>query len=112
MGAEYYGEAEKNVDELWIDPYEYKEELANAVWMLHRSGMRVSIYNIPLCLLCEKAREFARDSISAWKKVFQPCCGECRVKNNCSGVFATACKQSAYVAPISLAEPCVQFWES
>lgn len=61
MGMEYV-EDEEQLDHLWIDPKEYKQELYEAVWHLHQRGMVVSIYNIPLCV-SEPLWKFSRDSI-------------------------------------------------
>jgi His-Xaa-Ser system radical SAM maturase HxsC len=100
MGAEYIGEAEKNLDSLWIDPCEYMFELGEAVLYLHRRDMDVSIYNIPLCLLPEKLWVFSRDSISSWKKSFLPICSTCCQQKNCGGLFATSRMQSKAIHPI------------
>lgn len=102
MGMEYTGEAEQHLDDLWIDPQEYSQQLYEAVWHLHRRGMNVSVYNIPLCLLAEPLWRFARDSISAWKKNFLEQCDACSVKERCGGVFGTSVKQSEKIAPIEV----------
>ncbi len=100
MGMEYTGEAEEHMSELWIDPQEYNRQLHEAVWHLHRRGMNVSIYNLPLCLLDEPVWRFARDSISAWKKNYLEQCDQCTVKEKCGGVFDTSAVQSGNIGPI------------
>ena len=46
----------------WIDPYDYQNELGEAVEFLAGQGMHVSIYNTPLCVLPERLWKFARKS--------------------------------------------------
>jgi His-Xaa-Ser system radical SAM maturase HxsC len=101
MGMEYTGEAERHLDDLWIDPQEYHQQLYKAAWHLHRRSMNVSIYNIPLCLLAEPLWRFARDSISSWKKNYLDQCNLCLVKDKCGGVFDTSAAQSENISPIS-----------
>jgi len=50
MGLEIMGFAKSNLNALWIDPYDYRDEIEEAVNTLSRYGMRVSIYipRIPL----------------------------------------------------------------
>ncbi|WP_371371011.1 His-Xaa-Ser system radical SAM maturase HxsC [Sporomusa aerivorans] len=100
MGMEYTGEAEKHLEDLWIDSREYSQQLNEAVWHLHRRSMNVSIYNIPFCLLEEPLWQFARDSISSWKKEYLDQCDTCLVKEKCGGVFRTSAVQSKTISPI------------
>ncbi|GMA99145.1 His-Xaa-Ser system radical SAM maturase HxsC [Pelosinus sp. IPA-1] len=102
MGMEYTGEAEQHLEDLWVDPDEYSQQLYAAVWHLHRRGMNISIYNIPLCLLAEPLWRFARDSISTWKKNYLEPCNSCSVKEKCGGVFGTSAVQSENISPLSL----------
>lgn len=100
MGMEYTGEAEQHLNDLWIDPQEYRQQLEEAVWHLHRRAMNVSIYNIPLCLLPALLWQFARDSISAWKKNYLEQCDSCMMREECGGIFDTSVRQSANIAPL------------
>jgi len=103
MGMEIKGEAEAHYDEIWIDPFDYAQALSEAVWELHRRGMNVSIYNIPLCLLPKGSWRFARQSISEWKNDYLGVCDRCSVKKRCCGVFATSgSKQSRRIKPIDI----------
>ena len=101
MGMEYTGEAEEHLDDLWIDPQEYTQQLYEAVWHLHRRQMNVSIYNIPLCLLVEPMWQFSRDSISEWKKNYLEQCNSCTVKEKCGGVFGTSTVQSQNISSLT-----------
>jgi His-Xaa-Ser system radical SAM maturase HxsC len=100
MGLEITGLAYDNYETVWIDPYEYRDELSRAIKVLSRADMNVSIYNVPLCLLKSKSWSFARQSISGWKNDYLPICEECSVKSKCCGVFTTSgLHQSSYILP-------------
>lgn len=90
MGMEITGFAHDNYDTVWIDPYEYRDELSRAVRVLSRADMNVSIYNLPLCVIKPKSRNFARQSISGWKNDYLPICETCSVKSKCCGIFTTS----------------------
>ncbi|MEP7108677.1 MAG: His-Xaa-Ser system radical SAM maturase HxsC [Ferruginibacter sp.] len=87
MGLEYIGYTVHNIDKLWIDPYEYNDELTEAVEFLAGQGMNVSIYNSQLCVLPERLWQFARKSISDWKNDYLPECQSCKKLNDCGGLF-------------------------
>lgn len=97
MAMETSGVAGNNLDEVWIEPVEYMEELGQAVLFLHQRMMNVSLYNLPLCLIPERIRPFARDSISEWKKTYVPECGGCREMEACGGFFATSVRKPSYL---------------
>ena len=65
MQMETAGLAKDNIDDLWIDPYDYNKELREAVILLANRGMNPFIYNSQLCVLPEDIRCFAVQSISA-----------------------------------------------
>jgi His-Xaa-Ser system radical SAM maturase HxsC len=101
MGMEITGLCLDNIKDLWIDPYEYRELLRTAVRQLDRALMKVSIYNIPLCLLAEDMWFFARRSISPWKNSYLPICESCCKKSDCCGIFSTSGNwQSRKIHPI------------
>ena len=90
MGMEVTGYALDNYNDLWIDPYEYRQHLNRAVILLHRAFVDVSIYNIPFCLLEQKSWIFARQSISDWKNNYTSECNQCKLQLNCCGIFTTS----------------------
>ena len=100
MGLELTGLAIDNISKVWIDPTDYAPFLMEAVRDLHRRDLRVSVYNLPLCLIPSQLWRFARDSISDWKKTFLPKCSACAVRETCPGLFATSAVQSANIRPI------------
>ncbi|MEN6373395.1 MAG: His-Xaa-Ser system radical SAM maturase HxsC [Smithella sp.] len=100
MGMEITGLACDNYDAIWIDPYEYRDQISKAIRVLSRADMNVSIYNLPLCLLDRKSWKFARKSISIWKNDYLPICKKCAQMDNCCGIFTTSgAHQSPYISP-------------
>lgn len=87
LQMETTGMAEKNIKELWIDPYDYNEELKQAVLLLSNRGICTRIYNAQLCVLPKEIRSFACNSISDWKDSYLPECEECSLKKQCGGLF-------------------------
>lgn len=104
MGLETIGFMRSNAAVLWIDPWEYREALAEAVGILSEARMHVMIYNLPLCLLPEGLRPFAQRSISDWKNMYMPECEGCAAKADCAGFFASASfKYSDHIRPLESA---------
>lgn len=87
MQMETTGLAKENFEELWIDPYDYNEELREAVLLLADRGMKPYIYNAQLCVLPEDIRRYAQQSISDWKDIYIPECDGCVLKGQCAGFF-------------------------
>lgn len=90
MGLEMTGFARANLEQLWIDPADYQHELKEAVGILDRAGMKVSIYNSQLCVLDPALRPFARRSISDWKQEYMAECDGCTLIAECGGFFSSA----------------------
>lgn len=100
LQMETTGYADKNLKELWIDPYDYNEELKQAVLSLSTYGIRTRIYNAQLCVLPKEIREFAVNSISDWKDTYLPECERCKLKAACGGLFESNQKHhSAHITP-------------
>jgi len=95
MGLEYVGYAPHNIDKLWIDPYHYQNELAEAVEYLSENGMNVSIYNLQHCLLPENLWQFSRKSISDWKNIYVDECKKCSKQDECCGFFQWNVKKNS-----------------
>ena len=87
MQMETTGLAKENFDDLWIDPYDYNEQLREAVLLLADRGMKPYIYNAQLCVLPEDIRCYAQQSISDWKDIYIPECEGCALKGQCAGFF-------------------------
>lgn len=87
MGLEPIGFALANRDALWIDPAEMQAALTQAVHHLANRGIAVSLYNLPLCVLPDTLRPFARRSISDWKQKYLDVCTGCAARGRCAGFF-------------------------
>jgi len=89
MGLEMTGFTLANLDELWIDPADYRDDLSEAVSILRDYGITTSVYNHPLCLVNRDIGDAYRKSISDWKNEFAPECGPCQRKADCGGFFSS-----------------------
>jgi His-Xaa-Ser system radical SAM maturase HxsC len=92
MGLEMMGLAIPNQDSLWIDPWDYRDELERASFFLASRGMRVSIYNHQLCTVAPALWPLCRRSISDWKNEYLPACSGCAAKEQCGGFFSSGLK--------------------
>jgi His-Xaa-Ser system radical SAM maturase HxsC len=90
MGLEMIGFARANIDDVWIDPVDYREELSEAVSLLDRRRIKTMIYNHQLCLIDRELWPFAVRSISDWKNEYHPECLKCSVQDRCGGFFYSA----------------------
>jgi His-Xaa-Ser system radical SAM maturase HxsC len=93
MGLEFVGYTPRNIDELWIDPYDYQGELEQAVEYLAMRDMTVSLYNHQLCVLRPSMWKYAKKSISDWKNMYLPECEKCGALESCGGLFKWAVKK-------------------
>jgi hypothetical protein len=101
MGLENTGFALANQNLLWIDPLDYRTDLTAAVGILSSVGVKVSVYNLPLCLLDHEIWPFAAQSISDWKNAYLPICGTCAVRDRCAGFFSTGrMRESRGILPL------------
>jgi His-Xaa-Ser system radical SAM maturase HxsC len=89
MGLENTGFAIANDKILWIDPVDYREQLAEAVHILAASKVRISVYNLQRCVLSRSVWPYAAQSISDWKNAYTAECASCDEKSRCSGFFTT-----------------------
>ncbi len=90
MGLELVGFARSNIDALWEEPCEYGDTLIEAVSELSCRGVKVLIFNHPLCVLPQKLWPYAVKSISDWKNVYIKECELCAVRERCGGLFASS----------------------
>ena len=101
MGLENTGFALANADELWIDPIDYRAQLAEGVHVLASARVNVSVYNLQRCVLDRSVWPYAAQSISDWKNGYVEECGHCIEKNRCSGFFTSGRpRRSRGISPI------------
>ncbi len=101
MAMEDIGYTIKNRDLIWIEPLDYMPQLQQAVQYLAQLEFDVSLFNLPLCLLPESLRPFAKQSISDWKNKYLPICDICSLKSSCCGLFTTSHSIFQGLHPIS-----------
>lgn len=104
MGLELTGFTKANLAALWIDPYEYREQLTEAIATLDRFGIPPVIYNHQLCVVPESVRRFCARSISDWKNDYLGVCDRCAMRQECGGFFSSGLglsKHSSHIAPFA-----------
>lgn len=102
MGLEITGFTRPNLADLWIDPFDYQNELESAVYQLAMYRMNVSIYNHQLCVLDSRLWPYAKKSISDWKNEYLPECLSCARQADCGGFFSSArFRYSDHIQPFS-----------
>jgi His-Xaa-Ser system radical SAM maturase HxsC len=99
MGMEMTGFARANESQLWIEPADYMNQLADAIEHLTTFGVSTAIYNLPRCLVPSSLWPNLKQSISDWKREYLPACETCSEKSQCSGVFGTSSRLSLNIRP-------------
>lgn len=89
MGLEHTGFTRANIDALWIDPVDYKDELSEAIRILSNYRINAAVYNHPLCLVNPDVYPAYVKSISDWKNEFASECEPCTKKAECGGFFSS-----------------------
>jgi len=101
MGMEDTGFALANHSALWMDPVDYGDVLSRAVIALADARLKVSVYNLPLCVIPATVRPYAIRSISDWKNDHPEMCAPCAERYRCPGFFTTGrTKLSRGIAPL------------
>jgi His-Xaa-Ser system radical SAM maturase HxsC len=101
MGLENTGFAIANSEELWIDPVDYRANLAEGVQILTSARVNVSIYNLQRCVLDRSVWQHAMQSISDWKNGYVEECNRCTEKPRCSGFFTSGRpRRSRGISPV------------
>ncbi|VVS91265.1 His-Xaa-Ser system radical SAM maturase HxsC [Desulfoluna spongiiphila] len=90
MAIEPIGFALDNIKDVWIDPYDYKDILHEAVKILHQRSIKTMIFNHQLCILPKTLWGVAKKSISEWKNVYFEECEHCSRLEECGGFFQSA----------------------
>ncbi len=90
MGLEMMGFARANLAELWVDPFDYKDTLSEAVSTLQAYGIPTSVYNHQLCTVNPDVLPAYRKSISDWKNEYLEACTQCVRMNECGGFFTSS----------------------
>lgn len=90
MGMESLGNAIKNINDLWISPLEFYEDINLAFQKINNYDLEASIYNLPHCLVSKSLWKYIRNSISDWKIKYSEKCKNCILKDICGGFFKSS----------------------
>jgi len=90
MGLELKGFAKLNLESLWIDPFDYMDNLSEAIHFLEQFRVPAQIYNHPLCLLPDDIKKFSVKTISDWKNKYMQECEHCLKRSECGGFFVSS----------------------
>jgi His-Xaa-Ser system radical SAM maturase HxsC len=103
MGLEITGFTRANLDQLWIDPKDYAEDLRKAVRIFEAYRIPLSIYNHQLCTVDKTLWRYCRKSISEWKNEYLDVCNSCSVKHECGGFFSSSkqYRHSDHITPVN-----------
>ncbi|MDC3370507.1 His-Xaa-Ser system radical SAM maturase HxsC [Alphaproteobacteria bacterium] len=103
MGLEITGFTRANLEDLWIDPHDYKDELSKAIYILNASNIRASVYNHQLCTVNPDILSNYVHSISDWKNEYLDKCEGCLKKAQCGGFFSSSIlyRHSSKIVPFT-----------
>lgn len=87
LSIELLGNAAKNYQKFWLEKEEIEISLDKIIPMLVKNGIKVNLYNFPICFLKSKYWKLSRKSITGYKVKYGDECSNCREKINCSGLF-------------------------
>jgi His-Xaa-Ser system radical SAM maturase HxsC len=102
MGLEVTGFARYNLDNLWVDPFDYKDILSEAVTLLNNYRIPTSVYNHQLCTVNTDVFGNCKKSISDWKREYLPECVPCTRRDQCGGLFSSGSlyRHSRHIRPL------------
>lgn len=90
MGMENMGFAKLNRAEVFIDPWDYRDVLSEAVRTLKLYDIDTRIFNLPLCIVNSDIHAFCAQSISDFKRIYYDACRECVKQDTCCGFFSSS----------------------
>lgn len=88
MGCEPIGFALAHREQCEVDLSTWGSTLEQAARVLRRHQVPCLFMNAPLCALPRMLWPLAHRSISDWKNVYADECGQCTVRDDCTGLFA------------------------
>ena len=87
MGMELLGRALQNKKDIWVEYKAIKNYLQKASVILLANGIKVNIFNIPICKVDDEYRSLCKQSISDYKVEYLEECESCQKKSECGGIF-------------------------
>ena len=101
MGLELTNNALRNIESVYIDPIDYKEELFKSIRIFRRHDIPSFVYNHQLCTVDSRIWNNCSRSISDFKVIYLEECQSCALKEQCGGLFnSTKYKHSVGIQPI------------
>lgn len=102
MGLEITGFTRANLEQLWIDPKDYSEQLTKAASVFEAYRVPFLIYNHQLCTVEKSLWKYCQKSISDWKNEYLEICDSCSVKRECGGFFSSSklYRHSDHITPM------------
>jgi His-Xaa-Ser system radical SAM maturase HxsC len=89
MGMENMGYAKLNRDQVFIDPWDYKDALSEAIGIFELYGIEARVFNLPLCVVNPDTHQYCAQSISDFKNSWHPACEQCVKRPACCGFFSS-----------------------
>src|SRR3546814_18580333 len=90
LGREITGFNRTNLDKLWVDPFDYKDSVSEAIHVLNSYGISASVYNHQLCIINNDVKGNYKKSISDWKNEYLDTCFGCTRMAECGGFFSSS----------------------
>ena len=90
MGMENMGFAKLNRDDVFIDPWEYRDTLSEAVRILRLYEIDTRVFNLPLCVVNTDTHDYCAKSISDFKQMYYEICQDCAKQDACCGFFSSS----------------------
>ena len=87
VGLEMRGNCVVYPEKVLISYQEAFDKSKEAIKVLIKNGIDVALYNFPYCMIDKKYWPIAQKSISAYKSMFYDECTDCKLKNECCGIF-------------------------
>lgn len=87
VGLEMRGNCVIHTDQVLISYQDAFIKSKDAIKLLIRNGIDVGLYNFPYCMIDKKYWTIAQKSISAYKSMFYDECTNCKLKDECCGIF-------------------------
>lgn len=108
VGLEMRGNCVVYPEKVLISYQEAFLKSKDAIKLLVKKGIDVGLYNFPYCMIDKKYWSIAQKSISAYKSMFYDECTDCKLREECCGIFlATMNYYKPKVYPIIKDEDCI-----
>ncbi len=87
VGLEMRGNCVVNSDKVLLSYQDAFKSSVEGINQLVKNGINVGLYNFPYCMIDKNYWPIAQKSISSYKSVFYKECENCKLMNECCGIF-------------------------